>query len=204
MPLTLFPGVPKARFVAHGDTSKARKAPTRAARIRRAEPPWGSRTKVGTRSPIYDECRVTTYLTLEAGTVSRISTRRWLAKTVRYFGMSTFEKPERRDFPTILIVGNDDSLAVLIEPLQLDGYLVLLASNCDDAMRVVSIHSRPIHLIAADRSVDGPTLGEKLKPLRLGTIPFLYVSGQPNAVLEEVRKFIEPPPRAPKQRGHAA
>jgi hypothetical protein len=119
--------------------------------------------------------------------------------------MSTFDKTERSEgFPTVLIAGNDDSLTVFVEALKLDGYLVLVASDCDAAVRVASIHSRPIHLLATDRSIDPRTLTERLKPLRLGTIPVLSVSGQPGAALAEVRKLIKPPPQSAKARGCAA
>jgi hypothetical protein len=110
-----------------------------------------------------------------------------------------------QSFPTILVVGEAGSLSHLVRILQLDGYLVLEASNWDDALRVATIHSRPIQVLAHD-SGNAPNLAEILKPFRLDALRVLYVAGSPQAALAEVRRHVKPPITSspPRRDGQAA
>jgi hypothetical protein len=100
-------------------------------------------------------------------------------------------------FPTILAVGNEEGFAGLIERLRFYGYLVLVASSFDDAMRVVKIHSRPIHTLVTYGSANAPDWTEIVKPFRLDEIPVVRVPGKPDIwrALAEVRKLVQPPKR---------
>jgi hypothetical protein len=108
--------------------------------------------------------------------------------------------------PTILVVGNDDRLAVLAESLQADGYLVLRASDCDDAVRVATVHSRVIHVLLMYDSPSASNLPEILKPFRLDEMLVLKVTGPPRGALAEVRQLVKPPIASPppRQKGQAA
>jgi|ERR1700733_6877071 len=101
--------------------------------------------------------------------------------------------PAPGSFPTILVVGNDDRVSVLARSLQQDGYSALAASDPDDAVHVIRTHSRQIHLVLVQDSVNAPNLVELLEPFRLGAIPVLYVDGSPNEVLADVRKHCTAP-----------
>jgi hypothetical protein len=109
-------------------------------------------------------------------------------------------------FPTILAVGNHGSLDDLIKSLQFDGNLVLMASDWQDAFRIIGIHSRPVHVLLTQDSVNGHGLAEALKTFRLDPTHVVQVNGNINAALEEVREHfggpIAPPPLGEK--GHAA
>jgi hypothetical protein len=96
-------------------------------------------------------------------------------------------------FPTVLVVGNDDRVGILIQSLQHDGYSVLVASNPDDAVRVVRTHSRQIHMLVVHDSANAPNLVELLEPFRLGVIPALYISGYCSDALADVREHVKPP-----------
>jgi len=114
--------------------------------------------------------------------------------------------PALDSFPTILVVGNNDRVSILARSLQQDGYSVLEASDLDEAVRVVRTHSRQIHLVLVQDSVNAPNLVELLEPFRLGAIPVLYVGGSPNASLPDVREHcsLPTPPQPLKQKGQAA
>ena len=98
-------------------------------------------------------------------------------------------------FPTILVVGNEKSLACLIEKLRFHGYLVLVATSFDDAMQVVKIHSRPIHVLVTDGSAGALDWTKIVQPFRLDEIPVVRVPGKPDIgrALEEVRQLVQPP-----------
>ena len=69
--------------------------------------------------------------------------------------------------PTILAVGYEEGFAGLAEALQLDGYLVLVVSNFDDALHVIKTHSRPIHVLVTYASANAPDWTTIVKPFRL-------------------------------------
>jgi hypothetical protein len=75
---------------------------------------------------------------------------------------------DSKEFPTILIAGIDDRLAVLGEDLRLDGYLVLEAPDLQSAVHIAMIHFRQIHVPLVHSNVHAPNLAEKLGPFHLG------------------------------------
>lgn len=105
--------------------------------------------------------------------------------------------------PTILVVGNDRSLDPLVNSLQLDGCLVLMAMDWHDAFRIIAIHSRPVQILLAHHNVNGQGLAEALKPSRLAPMHVVQVNGNIDAALVEVREHfncpIAPPPRQKSQ-----
>src|SRR5277367_5477062 len=110
-----------------------------------------------------------------------------------------------QSLPTILVVGNDGSLDYLIKSLQLDGYLVLVAMDRNDAVRVAAIHSRPIHVLLTHHSMSAHGLAETLKPFRLDPMQVVHVNGSLNDALEEVREHVKRPIAPPPgQKGQAA
>jgi CheY-like chemotaxis protein len=97
-------------------------------------------------------------------------------------------------FPTILVIGNnDDGVEVLVERLRFDGYLILVAANFDDALHIVRIHPRQIHVLVACGSVkasDASDLAAMMTFFWLGVVPVVSVNGQRDVagVLSEIRK----------------
>jgi hypothetical protein len=66
--------------------------------------------------------------------------------------------PRREDtehFPTILVVSECDKMRQrLVHALGNDAYLVLEADSLWSGLNVVQLHSRPIHLVLLDTSID--------------------------------------------------
>ena len=97
--------------------------------------------------------------------------------------------------PTILVTGNDNGIEFLVKRLRSGGYLVLVAANFDDAVGIVRIHSRQIHVLVAYGSVnarDTSDLAAMMTVLRLGVVPLVRVNGQRDAMsaLSEIRKVF--------------
>ena len=71
-------------------------------------------------------------------------------------------------FPTVLVVTADGELRqTLLRRLEEKRCLVLQANDEDAAFRVTLVHSRPIHILLVDVSVDRfGTLAERLEPYR--------------------------------------
>ena len=62
-------------------------------------------------------------------------------------------------FPTVIVTGDDSELrSDLVNLLRLEGYHVLEAHDAGDAFHIAIVHSRPIHLILMDLSMEGPRL----------------------------------------------
>jgi hypothetical protein len=98
---------------------------------------------------------------------------------------------EKHGFPTVLVAGNNGTSRLVVNRLQLDGCcLVLEAHDEQDALRVAKVHSREIHVLLADQSVNGPALWETLKPYRL-EMRLLLVDGQPQDTLAQVRQLFK-------------
>lgn len=81
---------------------------------------------------------------------------------------------------TILVVDDEPAVChVTGTMLELHGFAVLYAENGEQALRVVSEHQGPIHLMVADivmPKISGPQLAQQL---RVGqpNLPVLFVSG---------------------------
>jgi CheY-like chemotaxis protein len=81
---------------------------------------------------------------------------------------------------TILLVEDDDQVRLVAHTiLARQGYLVLEASNADDALRICEEHDAPIHLLLSDvvlPKVGGRRAAERISALR-PQIKLLFMSG---------------------------
>jgi hypothetical protein len=98
------------------------------------------------------------------------------------------------DYPTVLIACEDDGLGgSLVNSLQRNGFHVLEADNWAHLLDVVKVHSRPIHLLVADVSMDArvPILKRHRSELQV-----LFVKQPIDAddVLANVRQLLGSPP----------
>ena len=70
-------------------------------------------------------------------------------------------------FPTILVAEHDDGVpGWLVRSLQHEGYFVLVAQRGPEAIEIARVHSRPIHLMLTDDSIDSRTLAATVKQYR--------------------------------------
>jgi hypothetical protein len=78
------------------------------------------------------------------------------AKRTGVMVCQTVPKPfQIHGFPTVLVARDHDGLdGSLVSSLQHSGFLVLEAENWEQVFNVVKVHSRPIHLLLADVSMD--------------------------------------------------
>ena len=96
----------------------------------------------------------------------------------RYLGYTTFHT-EKKPFPpaapmpnynwplpTILVAGSPPPSSDAVAVLQRDGYLVLESRDEGEAMEIVRMHSRPIHVMLIDESALGHTLASRLTMYR--------------------------------------
>jgi DNA-binding response OmpR family regulator len=66
-----------------------------------------------------------------------------------------------------LVAEEDDELrSALSNSLRQDGYLVLEAHDVPSVLGIARVHSRPIHLLLIDVSIDNHTLAALRKPYR--------------------------------------
>jgi hypothetical protein len=100
------------------------------------------------------------------------------------------DKPQ--GYPTILVVGNNIVLDRMADALKIDGYLVLRAGDGEDALLVAKIHSRQIHVVLTDDSVNAPRLSATIQPYRPET-RFLLVQRDLKSTLTAVRQVVIPP-----------
>ena len=101
-----------------------------------------------------------------------------------------------QEFPTVLVARNDEGLDdALVRRLQLNGFHVLEADDWGNLFHVVRVHSRPIHVLVADVSMDASV--PILKAHRSG-LQVLLVKKPVDAddVLAKVRKLLGSPPSA--------
>lgn len=107
------------------------------------------------------------------------------------------------DFPTILIAQGDTEIRVLLrDTLQEWGYLVLEAKDEADALDIVRIHSRHIHLMLAGDDVGGRALATKLQRYR-PRMRVLFVTRNPkdgvsdllapDRAVARVQELVKPP-----------
>jgi hypothetical protein len=97
-------------------------------------------------------------------------------------------------FPTVLVARDHDGLdGSLVSSLQHSGFLVLEAENWEQVFNVVKVHSRPIHLLLADVSVEARV--SILKKHR-SELQILVVKKPVDAddVLANVRQLLGSPP----------
>jgi hypothetical protein len=74
---------------------------------------------------------------------------------------------EYESFPTIPMAENDEELRYgLAQRLRHDGYLVLEAEDMPGVLSVALVHSRPIHLLLMDPSMESRTLAATLEKYR--------------------------------------
>jgi len=106
-------------------------------------------------------------------------------------GFARNESP-RGEFPTILIVGHDQDSLNLVEGLRFDGYLVLVAWDGAEAVRLATIHSRQIHMVLAQADVNVTDLAAMLKPFRLA-IPVLHLAGPSIDSRARIRELLKLP-----------
>ena len=97
-------------------------------------------------------------------------------------------------YPTILVARNDAGLdGLLVHSLLRNGFHVLEADDWEDVLDVVNRHSRPIHLLLADESMDA-----RVQPLKehRSDLRVLFVKRPVDAdmVLAKVRQLLGSPP----------
>jgi ActR/RegA family two-component response regulator len=97
------------------------------------------------------------------------------------------------DYPTILVARDDGLDCRLVRSLQRKGFHVLEAEDWAHLFDVVRVHSRPIHLLLVDVSMDArvPILKEHRAELQ---VVFVKKPVDVNDVLAKVRKVIGSPP----------
>ena len=97
------------------------------------------------------------------------------------------------DYPTILVALDEGLDYRLVRSLQLKGFHVLEADNWEHLFNVVRVHSRPIHLLLVDVSMDArvPILKEHRSELQ---VVFVKKPVDADAVLAEVRQLLGSPP----------
>ena len=110
-------------------------------------------------------------------------------------------------FPTILVAENDDGVrSALVRDLQHLGYFVLAAQDSTEAVEIVRLHSRPIHLMLTDEGLDGRALAATLKQYRPHMLVLFitrYANGEgPDALgaeitVSRVQELLDPPANRP-------
>ena len=106
-------------------------------------------------------------------------------------------------FPTILVAEHDNDVrSPLVRHLQQQGYFVLIAHDANEALEIARVHSRPIHLLLADESLDGRSLAATLKQYRPNMHVLFITWGGPldpldtertDPTLAKVRECVKPP-----------
>ena len=104
------------------------------------------------------------------------------------------ERPcQSYDYPTVLVARRDDGLdRLLAYPLRRNGFDVLEADSAD-VLDVIKVHSRPIHLLVADVSVEASV---SILRIHQSDLKVLLVKGPCDAsdVLAKVRQLLGSPP----------
>ena len=98
-------------------------------------------------------------------------------------------------YPTVLVARDDDGLdGTLVDCLQRNGFHVLEA-DWADVFHVVRVHSRPIHLLLVDVSMDARVsiLKEHRSELQ---VMFVKKPVDADVVLAKVRQLLGSPPSA--------
>jgi DNA-binding NtrC family response regulator len=98
------------------------------------------------------------------------------------------------DYPTILVARDDNGLDErLINCLQRNGFHVLEARDWEQVFHAITVHSRPIHLLLADVSMDArvPILIEHRSEIQ---VVLVQKPVDVDTELAEVRKVLGSPP----------
>ena len=97
------------------------------------------------------------------------------------------------DYPTILVARDDGLDCRLVRYLQRNGFHVLEADDWAHLFDVVRVHSRPIHLLLVDVSMDAhvPMLRQHRSELR---VMFVKKPVDADDVLARVRQLLGSPP----------
>ena len=100
-------------------------------------------------------------------------------------------------FPTLLVAELSKEVSDrLVSNLRQLGYFVLGAEDASEALEVVKIHSRPIHVMLTEASPHGRNLAATVKPYRPHMeVVFVTSDSRPDFVLDRVRQVIKPPLR---------
>ena len=112
------------------------------------------------------------------------------------WGSQPVEPPTHLDYPTVLVARDDDGLdGPLGDCLQRNGFHVLEAGDWARVFDVVRVHSRPIHLLLADVSMEArvPILKEHRSELQ---VFFVKKPVDVDELLARVRKALGSPLRA--------
>jgi hypothetical protein len=103
------------------------------------------------------------------------------------------EPLQMHDYPTVLVARDDDGLdGPLVQVLQRNGFHVLEA-DWAHVFDVVRVHSRPIHVLLVDVSVDAhvPILKKYRSELQ---VVFVKKPIDADVVLAKVRQLLGSPP----------
>lgn len=97
-------------------------------------------------------------------------------------------------YPTVLVAHADEEVrAILVACLQQEGYIVLEAREPAGVFKIVTAHSRPIHLVLADSTMH-ESVGA-LKPYRANSqIVFIQHPFDVDELLAKVRRLLGSPP----------
>jgi DNA-binding response OmpR family regulator len=104
------------------------------------------------------------------------------------------------DYPTVLVAHHDVGVrGILLDCLKRNGFHVLEADDWDHLFDVVRVHSRPIHLLLVDVSMDArvPILKEHRSELQ---VLFVKRPVDADVVLANVRQLLGSPPSQPSIR----
>jgi len=102
--------------------------------------------------------------------------------------------PQTYDYPTVLVAGDDNGLdGTLINCLQRNGFHVLEAGDWEQVFHAVRVHSRPIHLLLVDASMEAhvPMLRQHRSELQ---VVFVKKPVDADVVLANVREVLGSPP----------
>ena len=101
--------------------------------------------------------------------------------------MQTELAAEAHDHPTILVaVDNTELRSTLVAALSVDEYLVLEAADGTSALHTLQTHSRPIHLMLTNTSMNERFMREALKRYR-PEMEVIFVGWQPRAGTQDVQ-----------------
>ena len=107
------------------------------------------------------------------------------------------ESVQVHDYPTVLVAGTDDGLDdLVVNCSRRNGFHVLEADSWEHVFDVVRVHSRPIHLLLADVSMDARM---PILKMHRSELQVLFVEKPVNAddVLAKVRQLLGSPPSSP-------